>query len=241
MTATVVDVPDVAPAADPPVPRRGAIRIRRSLLLLIPTGLAALILAIGTLMGYVPLNLAFSGQNVKLTSNGKPAYAPKGLSGYPNTLRMKNGGPIVGSKWLTIPEADLPEGVCISLVVKLPIVGEWTVQIATHGDTVVKDMTLKASDVHVGEATLRASTTDGKAPKKDQSNVEANVVIGVSADEIGGGSDHAGGFGLTAPGAATLNKLQVSAQGGTVAGTAKLSRPGVSIGHGHGTEHSECY
>ncbi|MBJ8348446.1 DUF6230 family protein [Antrihabitans sp. YC2-6] len=221
---------------------RGRTRWRQALMLFIPAILGVLALTVMTIQGVLPLHLAISGQQFKLTSNGAAAIAPQGLSAYPSSIKMKDGSqaPVLMAG---LPEAELTEGMCISLVLTLPIVGTNTLQISSSGNTTVKDMEAAADKMYIRGASLSASTNNGEAPATDAANVDAPVLINKDASELndlsGGPS---GALGLEVPGLVKMGELRASASGATISGTAQLNGIGIpKIGHGSGTENGECY
>ena len=213
---------------------RGGTRYRRSALLFIPAMVAVGALTLGLIFGVIPLNLAVYGQDFKITSNGQPLITPKGMTLYPAQVTMKDGklvGVVVGG----LPTVELPKGMCLSLALRFPVIGTWTIRIKTTGRTTVHDMVLDASGLNAGSTSLVPATTDGKAPRKDASNVKTPVLLGPS---VSGG---AGRFGVNSGGANSINALQASANGAIIAGTAHLGIPHISIHHGRGVQNGECY
>lgn len=218
---------------------RGGAKWRRSAMLFIPAMLGVGILAVATLQGFLPLNLAVIGQDLKLSTQGD-LIAPQGLSVYPSDIRMKDGSqaPIVLAG---IPEASIPDGLCLSLVLTFPLIGSNTIRIST-GETHVNDMTVSAASLAAGTATLYSKTTDGEIPAGDGSNVESPVILNKDASELAGLSGgQPGTFGLESGGSGTVTRLNAAAKGAVIAGTAKLNLRSIKIGHGSGTENGECY
>jgi hypothetical protein len=220
---------------------RGHTRWRQSLMLFIPALLGVGALTVMTIQGVLPLNLALSGQDFKLASNGA-AVATQGLSAYPSTIEMKDGShaPILMA---AIPEAELADGICISLVLTFPLIGTNTLQINTDGEATVKDLQAAAELMAIKGVALNAATSDGNAPAKDGSNVKDPVAINKDASELDGISGGTpGSIGIDAPGVVRMAQLQATAKGATISGTAKLNGIGIpKIGRGRGTEHGECY
>lgn len=195
-----------------------------------PSLVAAVVLIVATLRGPIPLKLAISGQDIKLSSNGGPVELPRGLTLYPSTIQMKYGGDIRGVMIAGLPEAVLTKGLCISLVLSFPGFGTYTVRLHTSGRTTAHQMTLNAAGINVGLATLTAGT-DGKP-----------VELGRQAlDSFGPDSDAYGRFGITAPGAGSLRALQANAQGAIIAGTVALHGLKVKVDRGSGVRSGECY
>jgi hypothetical protein len=241
LTTTAPAPPDLA-AADNPPPRaiRGGTRWRRSGILFIPAIVALAVLAIAVLQGVLALNLVVSGQDFKITSNGARVDTPRGLTMYPSTIRMKNGGQTRGIVIAGLPEADLTKGMCISLVLTFPVAGTYTVQLHTSGRTVAKDMTIDASGLDAGVTDLVPRTTDGRAG--NGANVVLPVSIGKNAADLDGVKNGPQGrFAIEAPGNGSLTGLRADAEGAIIAGTAKLSGLSVHIHHGRGTSNGECY
>ena len=228
-------VPLDAPPRDPapPVPRGGT-RWRRTALVLAPALVAMAVLVIATVRGPIPLNLVVTGQDLKLTSNGGKVELPDGLTLYPSTIQMKNGGETRGVVIAGLPEAVLTKGLCISLVVKFPVVGEDTIRLHTSGETTAKKMTLDAAGLQTDSTTLRPILEDGK--------LLFPIAIGKDAQQIAGAEeDAAGRFGIEAPGAGEISGLQASAQGAVISGTVKLDGVSVKMHPGSGVENGECY
>jgi hypothetical protein len=217
---------------------RGKTRWRRCFILLLPALLGVGILTIMTIQGVLPLHLAVTGQDFKLSSNGGPAVASKGLTAYPSTIEMKDGEikPVLVAG---LPEATLEDGMCLSLVLTFPFIGTNTLQIHTSGETVVEDMKASAAEMYIKGASLKSLTKDGEDANADGSNVESPGAINMDASEIGG---HAGNLGLSIPGVVKMGGLQATAKGALIAGTAKLNGIGIpKIAHGRGVENNECY
>lgn len=216
------------PTADPP---RGGTRWRRTLAVLAPSLVVAVVLIVGTLRGPIPINLTISGQDIKLSSNGGAVELPRGLTLYPSTVQMKNDGETRGVMIAGLPEAVLTKGLCISLVLTFPAVGSYTIRLHTSGRTTAHQMTLDAAGINAGLATLAAGD-GGKDP----------VALGHSAlDFLGETSDAHGRFGVSAPGAGSLRALQANAQGAIIAGTVDLNGLKVKVNKGSGVANGECY
>lgn len=224
MTTPLLDRPVELP--------RGGTRWRRTAVLLVPGLVAAAVLVVTTVRGGIPINLVVSGQDLKLTSNGALVELPRGITLYPSTVQMKNGGETRGIVIAGLPEAVLTEGLCISLVTTLPWAGTYTVRLHTSGRTTATDMTLDAAGIAVGAATLRPGGDAGEP-----------IMLGpdavVDADQLG--DDPPGRFGVQAPGNGTLRALQADAQGAVIAGTVDLGGLSVKTSRGSGVENGECY
>jgi hypothetical protein len=217
-----------ASASDLP---RGGTRWRRTAAVFGPSLVAAVALIVATLRGPIPINLTISGQDIKLSSNGGPVELPRGLTLYPSTVQMKNGGETRGVMIAGLPEAVLTKGLCISLVLSFPALGSYTIRLHTSGRTTAHQMTLDAAGINVGLATLAAGA-DGKDP----------IALGHSAlDSLGETSDAHGRFGISAPGAGSLQALQANAQGAIIAGTVDLNGLKVKVNKGSGVANGECY
>lgn len=224
---------------------RGGTSWRRTAVLLVPALIAAGVLVVATVHGPLPLNLVVSGQDLKLTSNGGVVKLPRGMTLYPSTIRMKNGGETRGVMIAGLPEAVLTKGLCISLVVSFPAVGAYTVALHTSGETTAKQMTLDASGLEAGVTDLVPRTTDGKAGNGKtgaESNLLIPVTIGEDASALSGGAGNTAGlFGIDAPGNGSLTALRASAQGAIIAGTVKLAGLSVRVHRGSGVSSGECY
>ena len=209
---------------------RGGTRFRRAALLFIPAmgGLLALVLC--TLFGVLPLRLYLSGQDFKLSSNGQGLTAD-GLSLYPTQVRMKFDGQTYGVADAVIKRAELPHGLCISMTLKFPVVGRWTVQIHTSGKTIAHDLTLGAVNLNALTATLSGRSKDGKALAANGANVDP-VALGPS---VPGG---AGLFGVNSPGVNHLQRIEATGKSAVIAGTVNLR--GVTINLHRGTKGS-CF
>ncbi|MGI8679654.1 MAG: DUF6230 family protein [Jatrophihabitans sp.] len=214
----------------------GGTRWRRTGVLFIPAIVVLLAMAIATFLGVLPLNIAVSGQDFKITSNGAPIRVPKGLTLYQSTVQMKNGGDTRGVVIAGLPEAILDKGMCLSVVLTFPVVGTYTIQLHTSGKTTVKDMTLDGSSLTSGTANLVPRTSDGKPG--NGKNLLAPVVLGEDASDIGGPP---GRFAVNAPGSGSLDNLRASAQGAIIAGTADLAGLRVYVHHGRGPSNGECF
>jgi hypothetical protein len=196
-----------------------------------PSLIAAVVLIVATLRGPIPLKLAISGQDIKLTSNGGPVELPRGLTLYPSTIQMKYGGDTRGVMIAGLPEAVLTKGLCISLVLSFPGFGTYTVRLHTSGRTTAHQMTLNAAGINAGLASLTAGA-DGREP----------IELGRHAlDSFGPTSDAHGRFGVAAPGAGSLRALQANAQGAIIAGTVDLNGLKVKVNSGRGVRNGECY
>jgi hypothetical protein len=195
--------------------------------LLVPSLVLAGVLVAATLRGPLPLNLVVSGQDLKLTSNGGTVELPQGLTLYPSTIRMKNGGANRGVMIAGLPEAVLTKGLCISLVLTFPMAGTYTVRLHTDGRTTARDMTLDAAGINVDLAELN--------PGGSGSNKIPINIGGPSADSS---SD---GFGIAAPGAGSLGALRADAQGALIAGSVHLAGLKVQLSRGSGITNGECY
>jgi len=224
-----------APPRDPaPAVPRGGTRWRRTALILAPALVAMIVLVVATVRGPIPLNLVVSGQDLKLTSNGGVVELPDGLTLYPSTIQMKNGGETRGVVIAGLPEAVLTKGLCISLVVKFPVVGTYTIRLHTSGETTAKEMKLDASGLQTGSTTLSASYADGQ--------LLLPIAIGKDARDMAGAEDAPQGrFGIEAPGKGELKALQASAQGAIISGTVKLDGVTAKLHPGDGVENGECY
>lgn len=211
---------------------RGGTRWRRTAVLLVPGLIVAGVLVATTVRGGIPINLVVSGQDLKLTSNGAEVELPRGITLYPSTIQMKNGGDTRGVVIAGLPEAVLTEGLCISLVVTLPWTGTYTVRLHTSGRTTAKDMTLDAAGIAVGAATLRPGGGSGDP-----------IMLGPDAVVDPGqlGDEPPGRFGVQAPGNGTLRALQADAQGAVIAGTVALRGLSVKTSRGSGVANGECY
>jgi hypothetical protein len=218
-------------ASAPPVALpRGGTRWRRSAAVGLPAAVVAGVLVAATLRGPLPLNLVVSGQNLKLTSNGGAVQLPKGLTLYPSTIKMKNGGDTRGVMIAGLPEAVLTKGLCISLVLTFPMTGTWTVRLHTTGRTTARDMTLDAAGINVGLAEL--SPGSSTAPIN---------IGGPGGSAFGGGDSSSDIFAVAAPGAGSLSALQADAQGAVIAGSVHLAGLHVRLNHGSGIANGECY
>lgn len=203
-------------------------------MVLAPALVAMGVLVVATVRGPIPLNLVVVGQDLKLTSNGGVVKLPDGLTLYPSTIQMKNGGETRGVVVAGLPEAVLTKGLCISLVVKWPVVGTYTIRLHTSGETTAKEMTLDASGLTTESTTLAPIFADGK--------LLVPIAIGKDAREMAGASDAPEGrFGIEAPGAGQLSGLQASAQGAVISGTVKLEGLSAKVRPGSGVENGECY
>lgn len=212
---------------------RGGTRWRRTALVLAPALVAMVVLVVATVRGPIPLNLVVSGQDLKLTSNGGVVELPNGITLYPSTIRMKNGGDTRGVVIAGLPKAVLTKGLCLSLVVKFPVVGEYTIRLHTSGETTAKEMRLDQASL-VTESTTLSAFHDGE--------VLLPIEIGKDARQMAGAEDApAGRFGIEAPGEGSIRALQASAQGAIISGTVKLDGISVKMHPGSGVENGECY
>jgi hypothetical protein len=230
-----VTLPMDAPPLDPaPSVARGGTRWRRTAVVGVPALVAMGVLVVATVRGPIPLNLVVSGQDLKLTSNGGVVELPDGLTLYPSTIRMKNGGETRGVVIAGLPEAVLTKGLCISLVVKFPVVGTYTIRLHTSGETTAKEMKLDASGLQTGSTTLSASYADGQ--------LRLPIAIGKDARQMAGAEEApTGRFGIEAPGQGGLKALQASAPGAIISGTVKLEGVSAKLRPGSGVESGECY
>lgn len=221
---------------------RGRLRWRRALPLFLPAGLGMLLMAAFLFVGWMPLNLAITGQDIKISSNGRTGVAAKGLQTYLGETQMKNDGPEIGTLMAHIPDVKA-QGICISMTLTFPIIDTWTIQLHSTKEVALKDVRAAAASAHLVNAKLYAATDDGKKPARDTSNVTAPVVIninGADLDRIDGATP--GVIGADLPGAIEFDDLQADAKGATLSGTAKLTGLGIpKFGHGRGVEHHECY
>ncbi len=218
---------------------RGGTKWRRFGILFLPALLGLGVLAGMTLFGVLPLALSVTGQDLKLASDSDRANAPQGLRAYMNLEQMKNGGSQDPVAMAHIPQATLPDGLCLSLVLTFPVVGTNTLRIDFTGNTIAKDVTIAAADFQAGATKLGASTTDGEEVRPDRSNLDKPVQLNLDADELGGS---AGGFGADIPGSTDIARLAASAKAAVIAGTFRMSGVRLpKIGHGDGVAHGECY
>jgi hypothetical protein len=225
---------EAPPQAPPPAVPRGGTRWRRTALVLAPALVAMGVLVVATVRGPIPLNLVVAGQDLKLTSNGAAVKLPDGLTMYPSTIQMKNGGETRGVVIVGLPEAILTKGLCISLVVKFPVVGEYTIRLHTSGETTAKEMTLDASGIQTESTTLAPIFADGK--------LQVPITIGKDARQMAGAEDApADRFGIEALGAGGISGLRASAQGAIISGTVKLDGLSAKLHPGSGVENGECY
>lgn len=216
---------------------RGGTRWRRTALVLVPALIGVAVLVVATLRGPIPLNLVVSGQDMKLTSNGGLVELPQGLTLYPSTIEMKNGGETRGVVIAGLPEAVLTKGLCLSLVITLPGLGANTIRLHTSGETTAREMTLDAAGIRTSGATLMPTLTDG-----DAGELLLPITLGKDARDLAGTPDvPAGRFGVEAPGAGSLTGLQASAQGAVISGSVKLDGLSVRLDRGSGIDAGECY
>lgn len=197
---------------------RGGTRFRRAGLLFLPAMLGVLLLTLATLFGILPLNLYLTGQDFRLTSNGKVLIA-QGLTLHGGQVQMKFDGKEYQVSLATIDKAELPDGLCISLTLKFPVIGEWTVRIQTDGDTVAKNLTL-------GSVSLGASTA----------TLEGTIKNPVSLGPSVRGGD--GLFGVSS-GKAKLTDVKAAGKSAAIKGTVNLRGIAIPRIH-HGTKGS-CY
>ncbi|MCE5287737.1 MAG: DUF6230 family protein [Nocardiaceae bacterium] len=221
---------------------RGRLRWRRALPLFLSAGLGMLLLNAFLLAGVLPQNLSITGQQVKLTSNGRPAVAPEGLSTYIGVTQTKNNGPKIPTLMAHVPEIKL-SGLCMSLNLTFPVIGSWTIQLHSTKEVVIKDINVAASDAHLINARLNAETNDGKAPAKDASNVVSPVELNKNASDVEGLEGGAAGLmGVEGRGAIYADELRATNESNTISGTANLTGLGIpKIGHGKGVKNYECY
>lgn len=196
---------------------RGGTRYRRSALLFLPAMVGVLLLTLGTLFGVLPLNLYLSGQDFVLTSNGDVLVAD-GLTLHGGQVQMKFDGQQFPVSLATIDKAELAHGLCISLTLKFPVVGTWTVRIQTDGDTVAKNVTLGSISLSARSATL-------------QGTVQNPVSLGPS---VRGGD---GLFGI-GTGRATLTDVRMSGKSAVIKGTVNLR--GIAIPRIHRGTKGSC-
>ncbi|TSD99752.1 hypothetical protein FOS14_10860 [Skermania sp. ID1734] len=219
---------------------RGGTRWRRTGLLLLPALLLVLLMTVLLLQGVIPIHLAISGQRFKLSSNG-PAKL-HGVAAYPSTMKMKDGShvPIVLA---AVPQADLPDGMCLSLVLTFPIIGTNTIQFRTNNRTEANDLSASIDHLQLTDALLNAKTVDKKVPEDIRNSVGQGLVVNKDASSLVGlPSGQPGGFGLQGAGMATTQRLKVNADGAIIAGTVTLNGIAIpKVGHGSGVEHHECF
>lgn len=209
---------------------RGGTRWRRSVVLFVLAMLVVGLLTLGTLGGVIPLRLSVTGQDVKITSNGAPIQTPGGLAMYPTQVRMKDGTQQV-TVLAGLPEARLPKGMCVSVMLTFPVLGSNTFRLKSTRETTIEQMTLSADALRATDAKLVPSTETGKP-----------VAIGRDASDLGGiPKGPAGTFGIDAPGAGQMSDLRATAQGAVISGTAALAGLGVKVAHGRGPENGECF
>src|SRR5689334_2029467 len=145
---------------------------------------------------------------------------------------MKNGGETRGVVIAGLPEAVLTKGLCISLVVKWPVVGTYTIRLHTSGETTAREMTLDASGLATESATLAPVYQDGQ--------LRLPIAIGKDAQTFADAAPE-GRFGIEAPGAGEIAGLRASAQGAVISGTVKLEGLSAKLRPGDGVENGECY
>ena len=220
---------------------RGRLRWRRAVPLFLPAGLGMLLMAAFLFIGWMPLNLAIKGQDVKLTSNGRSGSAPGGLLAYADLTQMKNGGDKVPTLIAQIPEAKL-NGLCMSMNLTFPVIGSWTVQLHSTKEVVIHNLRAAAADAHLVNAVLAAETDDGKPVNKDSSNLVSGVELNKDAATIDGVDGGVGIMGVEGHGPLTFSELQANAKSAGLYGRATLTGLGIpKFGHGKGVEHHECY
>jgi hypothetical protein len=205
---------------------RGGTSWRRTGILLLPALLGVLVLAAMAIRGHMALNLAITGQEFKIKAEN--AEAPQGLSAYPSGVRMKNGDHHDPVLLAALPEAKIPDGLCVSLSLTFPIIGTNTLRLYTTGATRVTDMTASASALDVGNVSIKDLT----APMSI--NKDASELTGVEGGQPGS-------LGLEAPGSAHIGTVQGTAKGAVIAGTLTISGIKIpQVGHGDGPDQ-ECY
>ncbi len=221
---------------------RGRVRWGRALPIFLPAGLAMLVMQALLLFGMMPLNLAIVGQDVKLSSNGRPAVAPQGLSTYLGETKMKNDGPTVPTLMAHLPEIRL-QGLCMSMNLTFPVIGSWTIQLHSTKEVVLKDIRAAAGDAHLINARLYAETDDGEKPNKSNSNVVSPIELNKNAADVGGiDGGMPGIMGIEGKGLVEVDELRADNKTAMISGTAKLNGQGIpKIGHGKGVENHECY
>lgn len=208
---------------------RGKTRWRQVAYLGVPAAVIFGALALGTLEGVVPARLALYDIDVRLSGT---LSAPQGLQAYTGHTHLKNGTDR-GALIATIPQADLPNGACLSLSSKLPILGRWTVQIHSGSKVQITDATLDASALLSSNLILNPTTTDGQAPASDGSNVRDPVALGKDSGDMPLTKGKPGeGFGLDVRGPVQGENLDASAHGAVIAGTLTLGVPTISLHSG---------
>ena len=114
--------------------RNGAgTRWRKCVMLLAAPMLGILVMATLTLTGVTPLNLAITGQDFKMASrHGSHVVAEQGTMAYADLIEMKDGS-IRPTLKAALADAEMSDGVCLSLVLTFPLAGSFTVQLQTTG------------------------------------------------------------------------------------------------------------
>ena len=222
---------------------RGGTQWRPFMLLLLPCLLVVLILVAMTILGAMPLNLAVSGQRFKVASReGSEVFVPEGATAFTAMAELKDGTqePVLQAG---IPEAQLSDGVCLSLLLTFPKVGVYNVQLQTKGATRATKLQAFINEVQATNAEVNAKTGDGKRPAPDGSNVTGSVLINKDASDVEGLSGgHVGTLGIEAPGKVRIGSIKASGQGAVVSGTLRISGLAIPrISHGRGIAHGECY
>ncbi|NMN96625.1 DUF6230 family protein [Antrihabitans stalactiti] len=205
---------------------RGGTSWRRTGILLLPALLGVLIVGALAIRGKMTLNLAITGQEFKVAAND--LVAPKGLTIYPTGQQMKNEGETVPVVLATVPEAELADGMCISLRLTFPLIGTNTLRMRTTGDTKATNLTASARSMDVDEINI----TDLVAP----------MIVGQDASSLKGTEGgQPGAFGVEAQARGTVGSMRGTAVGAVIAGTLSISGIKVpDLSHGNGPDQ-ECY
>lgn len=222
---------------------RGGTRWRLCIGVLIAGGIPVLVMAALTFLGGLPLNIAISGQDFKIASRpGSAVLAPTGVAAYVDLTTMKNGR-IRPTMKAGIDEADISDGLCISMVLTFPKVGPYTIRLETTGRTRARGLQAHVDYMAAKNAQLGPETSDGELPKLDLSNVVAPARANIDGSDVGRlGGGHAGTLGLDIPGRVTASELRVAGQGAVVGGTLRISGIRLpQVAHGRGVEHGECF
>ena len=199
-------------------------------------------MAMLTLTGVTPLNLAITGQDFKMaTREGSAVVVEHGAMGYVELIEMKDGSlrPSLKAK---LDEAEISDGVCMSLVLTFPVVGSFTLQLQTTGETRITDMYGYVAVMAAKDVVLSAETTDGKPAALDMSNVSRSVLVNKDASELAMSGGHPGTLGLEAPGTVRAGGIAVGGMGAKINGTLKIS--GIKfprISTGRGAANGECF
>ncbi|CAM2996367.1 DUF6230 domain-containing protein [Skermania piniformis] len=218
---------------------RGGTSWRRFVVLGIPALVGVAVLAGMLLFGVLPLGLYVVGHDVQIASATDRGNAPQGLTAYVDVQQMKNGGSREPVAMAYVPQATLPDGLCLSLALTFPLIGTNTLRLDFTGHTVAREVTVAAADFRAGATRLTAASTDGADVRPDRSNLDRPVRLGLDAAELGGA---AGGFGADIPGSTDIAQLAASAKKTVIAGTFRMSGIRLPrIGHGAGVEHGACY